>query len=81
MQTKVVSIVPVSVLPDGEYKGTWGGYEVTVEIAGLMYRMKTENGIRTPSAPCIVRVENGSVTINAGYKACGVSNARAEEEQ
>lgn len=69
MKTKVVSIekvVPVSVLPDGEYKGTWGGYEVTVEIAGLVYRMKTENGIRTLSAPCVVRVENGSVTVDAG---------------
>jgi len=68
MKTNVVSIekvVPVSTLPDGEYKGTWGGYEVTVEIAGLVYRMKTDIGIRTPSAPCVVRVENGSITINA----------------
>ena len=68
MKTKVLSIekVEVAKLPDGEYKGSWGGYEATVEFEGVKYHLKTENGIRTPSAPCVVHVENGIATIEAG---------------
>jgi hypothetical protein len=55
--------VEVSTLPPGEYRGVWGGYEVRVEIAGVQYLLKTEHGIRTIAAPCIVRIQNGSVTV------------------
>jgi hypothetical protein len=57
--------VDISKLPDGEYKGIWGGYEAIVEIDGLQYRLKTKNGIRTKSAPCIVCIKDGEATIEA----------------
>ena len=68
MNTKVVSItevreVEISALPPGEYRGTWGGYEASVEIEGVQYHLVTRDGIRTPSAPCIVTIRDGSVTI------------------
>lgn len=68
MNTKVLSAtetrnLEVSTLPLGEYHGVWGGYEVKVEIEGVQYHLKTEMGIRTPAAPCIVRIQIGSVTV------------------
>lgn len=67
MKTNVISIEedfhPAS-LPNGTYNGTWGGYEVTVKIDGVIYRMKTEYGIRTPCASCVVVVENGVITVS-----------------
>lgn len=55
--------VDISTLPMGEYKGVWGGYEVQVEIYGVLYKLITETGIRTPAAPCVVRIQNGEATI------------------
>jgi len=58
-------LVDISKLPDGEYKGIWGGYEAIIEIDGLQYRLKTEKGIRTNSAPCVVCIKDGEATIEA----------------
>jgi len=44
--TSIKKVVPVSTLPDGEYYGTWCGYEAKVEIAGEHYEIKTKDGIR-----------------------------------
>ena len=68
LKTKVLSAtetrnVEVSALPLGEYRGVWGGYEVKVEIEGVQYHLKTEMGIRTPAAPCVIRIQGGSVTV------------------
>ncbi len=60
--------VAISKLPDGEYKGTWGGYEAIVEIDGLQYRLKTKKGIRTTSAPCVVCIKDGEATIDAAQQ-------------
>ena len=58
--------VELSELPTGEYQGIWGGYEAIVEIGGAQYRLKTENGIRAKSAPCVVHIQAGQATIKAG---------------
>jgi hypothetical protein len=55
--------VELSKLPPGEYQGIWGGYEAIVEIDGVQYRLKTKNGIRAKSAPCIVFIKMGEATI------------------
>lgn len=55
--------VDMTNLPNGEYKGVWGGYNVSVVIAGSKYFLKTDNGIRTPSADCLVHVCDGKVTV------------------
>lgn len=70
MNTKILSAtetrnVEVSTLPLGEYRGVWGGYEVKVEIEGVQYHLKTEMGIRTLAAPCVVRIQSGSITVEA----------------
>ena len=56
-------VVKASSLPDGKYKGIWGGYEVTATIDMLFYRFHTKDGIRTPSAACTVVIQNGIVTV------------------
>jgi len=68
MKTNVLSAeeirrVELSALPVGEFKGIWGGYQVTFDVDGTNYRLKTELGIRTPAAPCIIRIQNGEVSI------------------
>lgn len=76
MKTKIVSAhelrmqeirtVEISTLPVGKYQGIWGGYEVTAEIEGAKYQFKTEKGIRTQSTPCVVTIQDGKATIEAG---------------
>lgn len=76
MKTKIVSAeelrmqevrtVEISTLPIGKYKGVWGGYEVTADIEGVKYQFKTEQGIRTQSTPCVVTIQDGKATIEAG---------------
>lgn len=56
----------LSDLPDGEYRGTWGGYEVTINMDTFQLELRTEEGIRTPAAPCVVYVENGIARVEAG---------------
>ena len=58
-----VEKIDMSKLPSGRYEGKWGGYEIDVDIEGIEYRMRTEIGIRTFGAPCIVIVENGTVSV------------------
>lgn len=62
---ELVFEVPFAVFPNGEYRGVWGGYVVTVTIGGREFRLHTEVGIRTPAAPCLVRVCDGEVTVRA----------------
>lgn len=69
MNTNVLSVQEIreitdtSILPNGEYKGVWGGYRVLVKIDGVQYTLQTENGIRTPAAPCTVRIQDGNITV------------------
>lgn len=52
-------------LPDGEYIGRWGGYQVTVIFSGIQYRLETTDGIRTMNTKCIVKIDGGSITVEA----------------
>lgn len=68
MPTNVVSVekavsVDPKTLPNGEYIGTWGGYQVDVYINNVLYRLITEDGIRTPAAKCVVTIRDGEVTV------------------
>lgn len=65
LQATQVNDVELSGLPFGEYKGIWSGYFVDVEINGATYKLRTENGIRTPSAPCIVRIQKDYATVES----------------
>lgn len=49
----------------GDFPGVWGGYEVTVVMAGTQYRLRTDIGIRTPRAACVVHVRDGEATVEA----------------
>jgi len=50
-------------LPDGTYKGIWGGYNVKFDVNGIQYEAKTHIGIRTMRAECIVTSVDGNLSI------------------
>lgn len=50
-------------IPDGSYEGTWGGYVVRFSCGGMFHQGRTDKGIRTPSAPCVVTARNGQLTV------------------
>ena len=53
----------LSELPDGDYKGIWGGYVVEALIGGQLHRFTTENGVRGMNIPCVVMFQAGAVTV------------------
>jgi hypothetical protein len=59
---------PVPTLPDGEYRGTWGGYVVHFTVDGQRYAADTTTGIRTHMAPCRVIVSGGKITVATGTR-------------
>jgi len=46
--------VSITNIPVGEYRGIWGGYYAEIKVGEKLYRLKTKEGIRTPSAECLV---------------------------
>ena len=60
--TQVIQMTPVQ-LPDGEYKGSWGGYTVSFTYNGHAHEASTERGIRTTNAKCIITVKDGEMTV------------------
>lgn len=65
-ETKVLSITEIieeSSLPDGEHEGVWGAYLVKLKVNGHYYELRTENGIRTMAAPCVVTAKDGKATV------------------
>lgn len=52
-------------IPDGEYRGTWGGYVVRFKVDGKQYEAASSVGIRTQNAPCIVSVRDCLITVRA----------------
>ena len=60
---KSVSMISLSDIPDGEYQGVWGGYEVRVMIQDKTYQFTTNDGIRTMDAPCIVTAKDGKIIV------------------
>lgn len=68
MNTHVLSVqeirnVDPSSLPDGEYKGVWGGYEAKATINNIEYTFRTALGVRTIAAPCFIRIKGGEITV------------------
>lgn len=66
MSNKILSItekVPqVTMLPDGHYKGTWGGYIIDLHYNGKHYELKTEEGVKGIGINVIVSVIDGTAT-------------------
>lgn len=47
-------------VPDGEYTGRWGGYEINFEHEGREVNVCTiERGVRGINIPCKFRIVNG----------------------
>lgn len=68
MRNKVKSIrekVPqVTTLPDGLYTGTWGGYNIDVNINGKTYELETEEGVKGIGIKVIVQISDGVATFD-----------------
>ena len=61
---KIVTL-PIKEIPPGDYEGVWGGYVVHATINGVDYEFKTDKGIRTPAALCVVHVKAGeAITVD-----------------
>ena len=52
-------------LPDGVYEGTWGGYDVEMDVAGYVVTFRVDMGIRGMNEPCLVDVKDGVAFVNA----------------
>lgn len=50
-------------LPDGEYRGIWGGYEVTVPTLDNEYVLQTFIGVKTFGVPVWVIVKDHRAAI------------------
>jgi hypothetical protein len=60
---EITRVKSIKKLPDGEYKGLWGGNIVNAFIGKHFYQLKVSVGIRTFAAPCVVTVKDGKATV------------------
>lgn len=51
-----------STLPDGNYIGTWGGYNIDVRYEDKLYSLKTEEGVRGVGFKVMVTIADGVAT-------------------
>jgi len=69
MRAKVVDYrtvkPPIAGIPHGTYKGVWGGYTVRVTVDHTQFELKTDVGIRTPNADCVVTSGPDGVFVEA----------------
>jgi hypothetical protein len=63
MDEQVIEIPSPFLLPDGKYRGFWGGYEVSVATPKGVVVLKTELGIRTFALPVFVTIEGTKATV------------------
>ena len=49
-------------IPDGFYRGVWGGTRITLTAHGADYELTTEQGVRGVGFPVIVTVISGIAT-------------------
>lgn len=49
-------------LPDGIYIGSWGGYVIELHHQGIIYELKTEEGVRGSGIKVVVTINNGIAT-------------------
>lgn len=59
----ITQVVEPTDIPNGTYGGFWGGYVVRFFVGDKTYKADTDIGIRTPSAPVVVVVNHGVITI------------------
>ena len=52
-------------LPDGEYAGTWSGYEALAVVAEMLCTFMTVEGVRGIVQGCVVTIKDGSATVRA----------------
>lgn len=50
-------------IPDGDYLGTWGGYQCEFYVGDDVFRAQTIEGIRTLNAQVMVNVRDGEITV------------------
>ena len=49
-------------IPDGFYRGIWGGTCITLTVDGAEYELTTEEGVRGGGFPVVVTVISGIAT-------------------
>lgn len=52
-------------LSDGEYAGTWSGYEASAVVDGMLCVFMTVDGIRGIGEGCVIKIRNGIATVRA----------------
>lgn len=67
-QLRRVEKLEMDAIPNGPYKGTWGGYVVHFTANGIQYEAQTKDGIRTPGTACVVQVKDGTITVEVKSK-------------
>ena len=61
--TDIRQVVDLDDVCDGHFRGEWSGYTVRWYDKGRSYEARsTHVGVRGINVPCMVRVENGSVS-------------------
>lgn len=53
----------VSDLSDGEYAGTWSGYEASAVVDAMLCAFMTVDGSRGIGEGCVVKIEGGKATV------------------
>jgi len=52
-------------LSDGEYAGTWSGYEASAVVDGMLCAFMTVEGVRGIGEGCVVTIKDGRATVRA----------------
>lgn len=50
-------------LPDGLYKGLWGGYKVRLTYKGDEYELETEDGVKGMNIPVAISVQGSEIHV------------------
>lgn len=62
MENNILSITKklpiVATLPNGFYKGIWGGDVIELTYENIVYQLKTEEGIRGIGIEVVVQIED-----------------------
>ncbi len=52
---------PSPTVPDGNYKGEWGGHDLKFSVFGYEVWATTKRGVRTPCVPVCFIVRNDAI--------------------
>lgn len=56
-------VIDSRIIPDGQFYGTWGGYLVRFKVGDDTIEARSQVGIRTVAASCVVTVKNGEMSV------------------